>query len=1219
MSEYVVVVNDEEQYSLWPAAREIPAGWTAAGVRGTEDECVGHVERVWVDMRPRALRGGDDGIGPLPVGHAPVSESACVDDAGPSRPAAPRTEAERVMVEVLAAVLGRDTVGVHDDFFALGGDSVLAIHVVARAREAGWAINPRQVLTCRGPAELAAVAVPVAQAGTAEPDVEADGDPWQVVDTYPLSPAQAGMVFHTLFDPDGTEHVVQFVYAVDGDLDTGLLRRAWEHVVDRHPILRTTFAWDGLPEPVQRVHRHAPVELRELDWRDVPPSRLPARLDEHLAAERAGGVDLEHRPPHRLDLVSVAGGGHRMIWHGHHVLLDGWSARLVVEEVRATYRSLADGTRPALPEPVPFRRHVDALRDHDRRAAAAYWRKVLDGVRTPTQLSLPRPERAAGPEVETLFGRLSTGDTGNLRALARRHRLTVASVVHAAWGLLLSRHGGGRDVVFGTTVTGRSGGLPGVERIVGLLVTTLPVRVRVPLDAKVGDWLRGVHEQLVDLRAHEHCALVDVRRQSEVPAGQRLFDTVVVFEPTHRNLAGEGGVTFTPLRTEERTGYQLVLNVVPGDELAYRLDFRPGRIAPDAARRLTAHFAMLLTELAAPDARIGDLAPLPEAERALVVERFNDTAAEFPAHLCLHELFERQADRCPDAVAVRTGTGSVSYAELDVRANRLAHHLVDLGVGPESLVGICVERDLDMVVGLLAVLKAGAAYVPLDPGHPAERLARVLADTAAPVVLTQERLLGRVPRHGGRVICLDGAEDAARVATRPGGRVARTVSPENLAYVTYTSGSTGMPKGTLIRHRGIVNYVWWMANRFPLTGGDTVPQLAGLSFDVSAYELFWPWARGAAVLLTRPDGHRDPRYLVDTMVGENVTAAHVVPSMLRAVLPLLGERRLPLRWLLASAEALTMDVLEEWEKRCPDTELLNLYGVTEVSVDSTVWSCHSSAGLVSVGSPIANTRVYVLDAAGAPAPVGVVGEAHLAGAGVGRGYHGRPGLTASRFVPDPFGPPGERMYRTGDLVRWLPGGTLEFLGRLDHEVKIRGFRVDLGEVEAAVLTHPGLAHAVVVARADARGSRRLVAYVVANRAPAPTTAELRAHLHDRLPDYMVPAAFVVLDTIPLNPNGKVDRAALPEVGGAGQEPSFVAPRTSVEHILAGVWREVLGVPEVGVHDNFFDLGGDSVLSIRVMAAARRAGLALTPRQMFADPTIADLAVHARAEDGGEHR
>ncbi|MEV4319529.1 amino acid adenylation domain-containing protein [Actinocrispum sp. NPDC049592] len=1124
------------------------------------------------------------------------------------------TDAERALAQVWSSVLGRDQVGRHDNFFDIGGDSVLAIYVVAGARAAGLTITPRQVLTQQTLAGLAAVAVQASPEGDETPPADLAGfDPEAVEQVYPLSPLQTGMVFHTLFEPESTDYVVQFVYSLDGSPDMSVLQQAWDFVVRRHPVLRTTFAWD--PEPIQVVHREATIALRHLDWRDVPMTGVPQRLSDHLAAERARGVDLEQRPPRRLDVIRLADGTCRMIWHGHHVLLDGWSLRLVLDEVRTAYQALrATGTLPRLPEPVAFRRYVDWLRSHDPAEATAYWRGELSDVAAPTPLTILRPERgdskgATNQEVALLHAEVPSHVSARLREIAREHRITVGSVAHAAWGLLLSRYGGGEDVVFGSTTSGRSGGLPGVERTVGLLINTLPLRLKARPGDKVSDWLRAVHDRLLVHRDFEHCSLVDVQRQSQVPAGKRLFDTILMFE-NHAGRRGpdESGLGLKAVHTMEQTGYPLVLNVGLHDELLLRLDYQPARVPADVAERLVAHYQLLLEQLTMPsDVRLADLAPLPQTEWDSVVHAFNDTRAPYPSDLCLHELFERQADRTPDAVAVMFDAEAVSYRELDERANRLARYLREFGVVPESLVGICLQRSVNSAVAVLAVLKAGAAYVPLDPDYPADRLEFMLADTATPVVLTQNALADRLSGH--TVVCLDDPADAARIDRFEPGRLSRVARPGNLSYVIYTSGSTGRPKGTLIRHQGIVNYVWWMAANFPLAQGDKVLQLANLSFDISVYEMFWPWSGGAAVILARPDGYKDPQYIADMMTRENVTAAHVVPSMLRALLPLTADRPLPLRWLFASAEALTLDVVREWQNRCPDTELLNLYGATEVSVDSTAWSCRSSADHVSVGSPIANTRVYVLDRSGDPVPIGVAGEACLAGDSVGRGYHGRPGLTARRFVPDPFGPPGARLYRTGDLIRWAVDGTLEFLGRLDHQVKIRGFRVELGEVEAALETHSQVNQAVLVARDEAAGPKRLVAYVVPSGETAPTTSELRSHLQARLPDYMVPAAFVMLSALPLNPNGKVDRKALPAPEGARPDlrAQFVAPRTSAEKVLAEVWSEVLGVTDIGVHDNFFDLGGDSILSIQVMVSARRAGLALTPRQMFADPTIAQLA------------
>jgi non-ribosomal peptide synthase protein (TIGR01720 family) len=951
----------------------------------------------------------------------------------------------------------------------------------------------------------------VAPTNLAHPPV-AVADTRSDVDDYPLSPLQTGMLFHTLFDPESTDYIVQFVCTLEGKLDVPLLRRAWEHVVDRHAVLRTTFAWDGLPHPVQRVHRYAPVQLRELDWRDIPVVDVPARLTSHLAAERVRGVDLERTPPRRFDLARLADRSYRLIWHGHHALLDDRSTQLVLDELWAIYRSLRDtGALPALPAPV---RYIDS---HDPADTTAYWQRLLGDLTSPTVLPILAPERGdhqgtSNQEVKALTGRVPVAQ---LRLLAEQRGITVGAIVHAAWGLLLRRYAQVDDVTFGTS------GRVGNERAVGQLMNTLPIRLRVAADATVADLLRDVHEQLVALPA---CSLVDAQRQSQIPAGQRLFDTILSYETVPQ--PDPDSLTIT--QTWSQTGYPLVLNVRLHDDLRLRLDYQPGRLQPDAAERLMAHFRMLLDLLATqPDSRIADLAALPAVERRLVVHTFNDTAQRYPMDRCLHELFEAQVDRTPLAVAVRFRKESVTYRELDERANRVAHHLREMGVGAESLVGICVERGVDLAVAVLGVLKAGGAFV-LDPS----------VDPA--FVLTQAALMDRV---AGQVVCLD---DAGQCSSA---RVAGVVTPDNMASVSAS-------------HRGMVNHVSWLASNFPLAPGDKVLQLG-----TSVWEMFWPWSRGAAVVLSRPDGAREPQYVVHTLMRESITAVYLAPAMLRAILPLLEGQRLPLRWLFTGV--LRPELLRECDKRCPQAEILSLYGANDMP--ATMWSCDASAGRVSIGRPIANTQVHVVDKAGQSVPIGVPGEALITGDGV---------------------------RQTGDLVRWLSDGTLEFLGRLDEQVRIRGFRVDLADIESVLSAHPRLAHAIVVAREE-----RLVAYVVSKGDKVPTTSELRAHLQSRLPDYMVPAAFVTLDWLPVHADGTADRTALP----APEVLSFVAPGTAIEQTLADVWSEVLRVPDVSVHDNFFDLGGDSILSIQVMVVARRAGIALTPRQIFANPTITDLA------------
>jgi amino acid adenylation domain-containing protein/non-ribosomal peptide synthase protein (TIGR01720 family) len=624
--------------------------------------------------------------------------------------------------------------------------------------------------------------------------------------------------------------------------------------------------------------------------------------------------------------------------------------------------------------------------------------------------------------------------------------------------------------------------------------------------------------------------------------------------------------------------------------------------------RLSDHFERLLGGLVAdPSRRVSELALLGAAERHQLVSEWNDTAVEYPQH-CLHELFAAQAARTPDVVAVTCEGETLSYGELEARANQLAHYLGRRGVGAETVVGVCAERSLEMVVGLLGILKAGGAYLPLDPGYPAERLAYMLADAGAPVLLTQASLVDRLPEHDAEIIRLDA--DWTEIAAEPTTAPASGVDPANLAYVIYTSGSTGRPKGVMNTHRGIVNRILWMQDAYRLSAADRVLQKTPFGFDVSVWEFFWPLSFGARLVVARPGGHQDPAYLTDVIERSGVTIAHFVPSMLQAFLEAGSPSRCgSLRDVMCSGEALAVETQNSFLARL-GARLHNLYGPTEAAVDVSAWRCAATdAASVPIGCPISNIALYVLDPHGEPSPVGVAGELHIGGIGVARGYLGRAGLTAERFVPSPFGP-GERLYRTGDLARWRPDGAIEFLGRLDFQVKIRGLRIELGEIEAALASHGSVAQAVVVAREESGGDKRLVGYVVSADGAAPDLGDLRTHLRRTLPDYMVPTAFVVLDELPLSSNGKLDRKALPapEAPVAGRD--HVAPRNAAEATLVGIFAEVLRLERVGVDDNFFELGGDSILSIQVVARANRAGLALNARQMFEQQTVTGLAAVA---------
>ncbi len=1033
----------------------------------------------------------------------------------------------------------------------------------------------------------------------------------RVEDVYPLSPLQEGLLFHTLYAPGSGIYVEQFAGVLRGDLDAAALRRAWQAVVDRHPVLRSSFHWRDLDEPLQVVHARAELPWEERDWRGLSETERAERLRLLVEGDWRQGFDLERAPLMRCSVVRLAEDAWHFLWSHHHLLLDGWSWPLVLREVFACYEAFRAGAEPALPSPRPYRDHIAWLRRQDLGEAEVFWRRSLAGAAVPTALPLERgaPGGRAGCEE-----RLSAETAAALEAFARRHRLTPSTLVQGAWGLLLARYSGERTVVAGAILSGRESGLAGVESMVGPFINSLPVRLDVDGAEPLPEWLERLQAHLVELRQYEHTPLVQVQRWSGVPPEQPLFETLVVFQnyPVESVLTGQpGGVRVERSEASSRTNYPLTLLVSPGREWGLRLEHLTERCESAAATRLLGHLGVLLRAIAAdPQRRLAELPLLTEAERSQL-ERWNATAVDYRLDVTLHGLIEEQAARTPGAVAVSFDGADLTYDELDRRANQLASALRGLGVGPGSVVGICAERSLELVVGLLGILKAGGAYLPLDPGYPRDRLAFMLEDAGAPVLLVQERLRSLLAHRGAEIV-LDGCES---FAGEPEERPASGAGPEEAAYVIYTSGSTGRPKGVVNTHRGIVNRLLWMQEAYGLTPADRVLQKTPFSFDVSVWEFFWPLLTGARLVLARPEGHRDSAYLARLISAERVTTLHFVPSMLQVFLEEtdLGRCR-ALKRVICSGEALPKALEDRFFAVFPAVELHNLYGPTEAAVDVTFWRCEpgSKRRSVPIGRPIANTQIHILDAFGSPAPVEVPGELCIGGTNVSRGYLGRSYLTAERFVPDPFlGTPGARLYRTGDLARRLSDGAVDFLGRLDHQIKLRGLRIELGEIEAALESHPLLREAVVVARRDAGGDTRLAAYVVPQRgAAAPSAAELRDHLLASLPEHMVPSAFVPMEGLPLTPSGKADRRALPDPGSleTGGEEAWAPPRTPVQELLAGLWRQVLGVERVGLRDGFFELGGHSLRVTQTLSRVRETfGVELPLRELFEHPALEDFA------------
>ncbi len=1043
---------------------------------------------------------------------------------------------------------------------------------------------------------------------------------------YPLSPLQEGMLFHTLYTPDSRAYFQQFCYVVHGPFNVAAFEQAWQQIVDRHGILRTAFIWEREGKPLQVVLRRAKLPLEQLDWRSLTPGEHETQLAAYLRADRNRGFDVTQAPLMRLALLRVGEHEYQFIWSHHHLLLDGWSVSQLMKELFVLYEAFDRGVDAGLESVPPFKDYITWLQQQEIAKAEKFWRQEMQGFSAPTPFRVDRTIDKAlyhkeGKVVQEKRRQiiLPAATTAALHTLAKRHRLSLNTLFQGVWALLLKQYSGEKDVVFGASVSGRPPDLVGVESMVGLFINTLPVRIQVPGMAKLLPWLEAIQTQQVEARQYKYTPLVQIQSWSVVPRGAPLFESILIFEnfPWGAPAATqEPSLDMRPLHSAGRTSLPLALVVEPSQELSISIHYNPQRFEADTITRMLGHICSLLEGMIVdPQRRLADLPLLTQAEQHQLTATWNETRTDYLKNRCLHELFEAQVEQRPDAVTAIFKDATLTCEELNRRANQLAHYLQARGVRRGTVVGLCVERSLEMLVGLLGILKAGGTYLPLDPAYPKERLAYVLEDAKAFVLLTQSRLLDGLSTYTGEVVCLDTAwkDIACESETSPDVKV----SAQDLAYVIYTSGSTGKPKGVQVLHRAVVNFLHSMRREPGFTAQDILLAVTTLSFDIAGMELFLPLTTGGQVVLVNHETAADGVKLAARLTDSGATIMQATPVTWRLLLESdwSGDQGLK---ILCGGEAFPRDLANRLVEKA--SVVWNMYGPTETTIWSAICRVEAGEGLVSIGRPIANTQTYLLDQYLNPVPVGVVGELYIGGDGLARGYSNRPSLTAEKFVPNPFSFPfisptegeereGERLYRTGDLARYLPDGNIECLGRSDHQVKVRGFRVELGDIEAALGEHAIVQETVVMAREDLPGNKRLVAYVIPGQGPSPTVSELRRFLKGKLPDYMIPSAFVMLEALPLTPNGKIDRRALPAPGQARPklEEAFVAPRTAIEETLTHIWTKVLRLERVGIHDNFFALGGDSILSVQIVARARQAGLHITPKQVFDQPTIAKLA------------
>jgi amino acid adenylation domain-containing protein len=1039
-------------------------------------------------------------------------------------------------------------------------------------------------------------------------------------DFHPLSFAQQGLWFIHQLAPNTPAYNIPTIINLTGQLNIAALTQSLNEIIRRHEILRTKFAIAN-EQPVQvidpTVNFNLPIEdLRELSKDDiaVAAQRLTTELAQHQ-------FDLSCQSLLHGLLLRLTDHEYKLLITFHHIIADGWSVGVFIRELAALYEAFVNEEPSPLPE-LPIQ-YVDFaywqrqyLQPECIQTLLTYWKQKLAGKLPILDLPCDYPRSP----VQTFNGAkaqlsLPKTLTEALKHLSQQEGATLFMILLAAFKTLLYRYTGQTDILVGSPVANRNA--IKTEPLIGLFVNVLVLRTDLSEQPSFRELLSRVKSTALEAYVHQDLPfeqLVEELQPERDLSHHPLFQVMFVLQNVPLPTPQLSDISLTFAEGDNGSAkFDLTLFMEDTEQgLVATLEYNTDLFNADTIHRMLGHFQTLLQGIVSnPNIGIAELPLLTEPERHQLLVEWNNTQRNYPQNLCIHQLFEQQVERTPDAIALIFGNQKLTYRELNERANKLAHYLKTLDVKPEVLVGICMERSLEMVIGILAIIKAGGAYLPLDPTYPNERLAFMLADAQVSVLLVQPHLVEKLPTHQAQVVCID--SDCQQFAVYSPENPISKVTSENLAYVIYTSGSTGKPKGAMNTHKGLCNRLLWMQDTYQLTATDKVLQKTPFSFDVSVWEFFWPLLAGASLVLAKPGGHQDSRYLVQLIAQEKITTLHFVPSMLQVFIE---EKELEkcgsIKRVICSGEALPFDLQQRFFERL-NAELHNLYGPTEAAIDVTFWACqpNSHDKIVPIGRPIANTQIYILDKHLQPVPIGVGGELHIGGVGLARGYLNKPELTKEKFISSPF-ELGKYLYKTGDLARYRPDGNIEYLGRIDHQVKIRGFRIELGEIEAVLGQHPQVRETVVVTREDIPKNHRLVAYIVTHSENTFSVHELRDYLKEKLPDYMVPSAFIKLDKLPLTPNGKIDRSALPapDIQRPDLQEVYEAPNSEVERAIAKIWLEILHIEKVGVNDNFFELGGNSLLMVQVNNKLREVlHCDISVVEMFQNPTIKSLAKH----------
>jgi len=1034
-----------------------------------------------------------------------------------------------------------------------------------------------------------------------------------IQDIYPLSPMQQGMLFHSIYAPETEVYSEQLDCQLNGRLNIEAFQKAWQEVLNRHDILRSAFVWEDVDEPLQIVHQQLEIPFKVLDWSNKSEKEKKL-INDFVDEQRKEGFELNDAPLISITLIQLSENTFHFILRHHHLLLDGWGMPIVLGEVFKLYDAYDKGNEIFLETPRPFSDYISWLQQQDMEQAKTFWKNRLQGITSPTPLSVVKPNHTSNSEYKVVSHLINDDLSARLHAITKEQQITLNTIMQGTWGILLSRYGRLDDVVFGATVSGRPAEIPGIETMVGLFINTLPVRVKPRQTTSFLDLFQNLQMEQAETRQFEYSPLVEIHGQTDVPKELPLFNSLLVFEnyPVDETMKQqESELSISGLNSFERTNYPLTLVFAPGKSIAMKIAYESDHFSDQTIQRIFNHFEILLQAFVnSPEQKHDSISLLSEKEKQLTIGDWNQTKAEYPDKISIHEKFEIIAEAFPNNIAIVEASKElpekISYKDLNEKANRLARYLLEKGVTKETFIAICLDRSPEMIISCLAVLKAGCAYVPIDSNYPSDRIEYIIKDSKASFVISSSHLNAIPPTKNIDSIFLDQLEKNLSKQKNENPNI--EVDPYNLAYIIYTSGSTGKPKGVMLRHGGLLNTIQAQKVDFKINQESRIMQFSSFSFDASVCEIYLALLNGAELHLVDRDTILSKAELSRFINERKISAITFPPSMLAV----LADEHFPhLKTVVTVGEACSLELSEKWRSR---TCFINGYGPTEASI-GCVWGeitkPEKETITTPIGKPIINDRIYLLDENYNPVPIGVAGELCISSPGLARGYLNNPDLTAEKFIPNPYSDePGDCLYRSGDLARWLDDGRLEFVGRIDFQVKIRGNRIELGEIESVINSHDLIREVIVLPIGDNAEDKKLVAYIVGENESPPDIQSLKDFIKADLPEYMMPSAYIFLDNFPLTNSGKVDRRALtkPDSFDSTSTVQFVSPRNQEEELLAGLWSDILKISKVGIYDNFFDLGGHSLLATQLISRVRDAfDVELPLKALFDDPTIANLA------------